>query len=67
MKTLTPDQFNRAIAFLKNRHTVVLSQARMDGEAKISVDGQPLQHAHIIRMAEAEGWSHRWTPDGSAA
>lgn len=55
MKTLTAEQFNRAIAFLKNRHTVVLSQAALDGETRILVGGQQLRRANIIRMAEAEG------------
>jgi hypothetical protein len=67
MRTFTPEQFSRAIAFLRNRHRVVLSQASMDGETKISVDGQTLQRADIIRMAETEGWSDRWKPDGPAA
>ncbi|HXT87438.1 MAG TPA: hypothetical protein VN745_10470 [Verrucomicrobiae bacterium] len=66
MRTFTPEQFNRAIAFLRNRHRVVLSQAGMDGETQISVDGQDLQRADIVRMAETEGWSDRWKPDGSA-
>lgn len=67
MKTFTPEQFTRAIAFLRNRHRVILSQGGVDGETQISVDGQPLQRADIIRMAETEGWSDRWKPDGSAA
>ena len=67
MRTFTPEHFSRAIAFLRNRHRVVLSQASMDGEMKISVDGQTLLRADIIRMAETEGWSDRWKPDGSAA
>ena len=67
MSTLTAEQFNRAIAFLRNRHRVVLSQGSVDGETQISVDGQPLQRADIVRMAETEGWSDRWKPDGSAA
>jgi hypothetical protein len=62
MKTLTTEQFNRALAFLKNRHKVILSQESLDGETRISVDGQPLQRADIIRMAETEGWSDRWKP-----
>jgi hypothetical protein len=62
MKTLTTEQFNRALAFLKNRHRVILSQEALDGETRISVDGQPLQRADIIRMAETEGWSDRWKP-----
>ncbi|HEV2303903.1 MAG TPA: hypothetical protein VGR93_00155 [Candidatus Acidoferrales bacterium] len=67
MKTLTTEQFNRALAYLKNRHRVILSQELLDGETRISVDGQPLQRADIIRMAETEGWSDRWKPGGPDA
>jgi hypothetical protein len=67
MKTLTTEQFNRALAFLRNRHRVILSQEALDGETRISVDGQPLQRADIIRMAETEGWSDRWKPGGPDA
>lgn len=67
MKALTTEQFNRALAFLKNRHRVILSQESLDGETRISVDGQPLQRADIIRMAETEGWSDRWKPGGPEA
>ncbi|HEU5411399.1 MAG TPA: hypothetical protein VFU57_10295 [Candidatus Acidoferrales bacterium] len=66
MRTFTPEQFSRAIAFLRNRHRVVLSQGSVDGETQVSVDGQALQRADIVRMAETEGWSDRWKPDGSA-
>lgn len=65
MSTFTPERFSRAIAFLRNHHRVVLSQASLDGETQVSVDGRPLQRADIIRMAETEGWSDRWKPDGS--
>jgi len=67
MKTLTAGRFNRALAFLKNRHHVVLSQEKVDGETLISVDGFQLQRNDIVRMAEAEGWSEQWKPDASAA
>lgn len=66
MRTLTAEQFNNAIAFLKNRHKVVLSRATEGTEPRVSVDGQTLQRADVIRMAETEGWSDRWKPDGSA-
>ena len=52
MRTFTPEQFSRAIAFLRNRHRVALSEGRADGETQVSVDGQALQRADIIRMAE---------------
>ena len=67
MRTFRPEQFTRAIAFLRDRHRVVLSQGGVDGETQISVDGQPLQRADIIRTAETEGWSDRWKPSVSAA
>ena len=67
MRTFAPEQFSRAIAFLKNRDRVVLSQGSVDSETQISVDGQPLQRAEIIRMAETVGWSDPWKPGGSAA
>lgn len=57
MRTLTAEQFNRALAFLKNRHKVTLSRAARDEEPRVTVDGQTLQRADVIRMAESEGWS----------
>lgn len=62
MRTLTAEQFNNAIAFLKNRHKVRLSRAVRDGEPRITVDGQSVQRADAIRMAETEGWSDGWKP-----
>lgn len=61
MRTLTAEQFNNAIAFLKNRHKVRLSRAR-GGEPRVSVDGQSVQRADVIRMAETEGWNDGWKP-----
>jgi hypothetical protein len=60
MRTLTAEQFNRALAFLKNRHKVTLSHATPEGEPRVSVDGQTLQRGDVIRMAETEGWSDQW-------
>lgn len=65
MQTLTVGQFNRALAFLKNRHKVTLSRATPDGEPRVTVDGQALQRADVIRMAETEGWSDQWKPTPS--
>lgn len=62
MRTLTTQQFNNAIAFLKNRHKVRLSQAARGGEPRVTVDGQSLQRADVVRMAETEGWSDGWKP-----
>jgi hypothetical protein len=63
MRVLTTEQFNYAIAFLKNRHKVELSHATPDGESRVTVDGQLLQRADVIRMAETEGWSDGWRPN----
>jgi hypothetical protein len=54
MRVLTTEQFNNAIAFLKNRHKVELSRATPDGEPRVTVDCQSLQRADVIRMAETE-------------
>lgn len=62
MRILTTEQFNNAIAFLKNRHKVELTCATPDGEPRVTVDGQSLQRADVIRMAETEGWSDGWKP-----
>lgn len=63
MRILTAEQFNYAIAFLKNRHKVELSLANPDGEPRVIVDGQSLPRADVIRMAETEGWSDGWRPN----
>lgn len=65
MRTLTAEQFNRALAFLKNRHKVTLSRATPNGEPRVTVDGQALPRADVIRMAESEGWSDQWKPSPS--
>ena len=62
MRTLTTEQFNRALAFLKNRHKLTLSRTTPESEPRVSVDGQTLQRADVIRMAETEGWSDQWKP-----
>ncbi|MGC1107619.1 MAG: hypothetical protein WA876_13885 [Candidatus Acidiferrales bacterium] len=67
MNILTTEQFNNAVAFLKNRHKVDLSQAAQHGEPRVTVDGQLLQRADVIRMAETEGWSNSWKPTPAAA
>lgn len=62
MRMLTTQQFNNAIAFLKNRHRVRLSHTAPDEEPRVTVDGQSVQRADVIRMAETEGWSDGWKP-----
>lgn len=62
MRILTAEQFNNALAFLKNRHKVTLSRVTPEGEPRVTVDGQTLQRADVIRMAETEGWSDQWKP-----
>lgn len=62
MRVLTSEQFNHALAFLKNRHKVTLSRATTGGDPRVTVDGQALQRADVIRMAETEGWSDQWKP-----
>lgn len=63
MRTITTEQFNKAIAFLKNRHKVELSKAASASEEpRVTVDGQSVQREDAVRMAETEGWSDKWKP-----
>jgi len=62
MRTLTAEQFNNAIVFLKNRHKCGFRERRGGGETRVTVDGQSVQRADVIRMAETEGWGDGWKP-----
>ncbi|MGH9728765.1 MAG: hypothetical protein ACRD4V_09265 [Candidatus Acidiferrales bacterium] len=67
MRAITTEQFNNAIAFLKNRHKVELSKAASSSdEPRATVDGQSVQREDAVRMAETEGWSDGWKPGGSS-
>ncbi|HKV28800.1 MAG TPA: hypothetical protein VJN90_11070 [Candidatus Acidoferrales bacterium] len=78
MRTITTEQFDNALAFLKNRHKVELSQTASSGHAMsenqaslehepgVTVDGQSVQREDVVRMAETEDWSDGWKPSGSS-
>jgi len=68
MNTITTEQFNNALAFLKNRHKVELSQAASSNrESRVNVDGQSVSREDAVRMAETEGWSDGWKPSGPSS
>jgi len=68
MNTITTEQFNKALAFLRNRHKVELSQtASSTHEPRVTVDGQRVSREDAVRMAETEGWSDGWKPSGPSS
>jgi hypothetical protein len=65
MNTITTEQFNNALAFLRNRHRVELSQtASSSHERHVTVDGRGVSREDAVRMAETEGSSDGWKPSG---